>query len=341
MMRALVIALLALGASVAHAAPALTIDEALPPTLVIGRVGSTIRIDRVDVHSRAGITWVTLALSPGRFHRHRDTSVIDLDAPAGTRVIGMAVTDATSAATTWSVAQPVLAAERMFRTGPSPALVSMHGSTGGVDHFELALQDARAPASVAIAMQFVDLAEVHVEAPPHVPLFIDDVPGQVLGLERLEPTEADHVDRATSLVLTSGVGELVRFATRPEPTSLGQLDKSMIRRRIRDHRAQLTQCYLAVAQWMPSLHGSVMLHFTIDSLGEVHDAYVDGELQHPGVLGCLAREVSTWEFPSAPGEGKVDINYPIEFRLREPRTSPAEYPGDRPCRSSCVSRSRS
>lgn len=98
------------------------------------------------------------------------------------------------------------------------------------------------------------------------------------------------------------------------PIVRGTLDKSMIRRVVRQHVNQVKFCYERRAQLDATLEGKVVVQWTIATNGTVpSSAVVSSTLADPEVGRCVADAVRTWTFPPSPG--LVTVTYPFHFKL--------------------------
>lgn len=102
--------------------------------------------------------------------------------------------------------------------------------------------------------------------------------------------------------------------------STGMVDKHMIRRTVKRAYPRLLHCFMKTAQANPALAGTANLHFTVDN-GRATAISIDGDLDHPEVVSCMSREISTWEFPrpattATSTPERVQVNYPLQFSAR-------------------------
>ena len=135
----------------------------------------------------------------------------------------------------------------------------------------------------------------------------------------------------------SGYGRLGgRRASAPQVriggvTAAGKLDKNIIRRFIRRNLSRIRLCYERQLVKDPSLAGTVVAKFTIDSSGKVASSNASG--LHPDVDRCVAGAIAAVVFPKPKGGGKVTVRYPFIFRSGS--STPAE------ARKQVVERARS
>ena len=92
------------------------------------------------------------------------------------------------------------------------------------------------------------------------------------------------------------------------------LDKAMIRRRMKWFKPGLRECFMHEAQWGNSVkRGGAVLTFMIASSGAVEWATTSESDLPASVNACLVAQLLTWEFPEA--DGHVQVNYPVTFGL--------------------------
>ena len=281
------------------------------PTLRVSTTSWSVKLERVAVaiHGAPETTWVTLSLT-GR----EQTSRVSIDVPSGTRVFGLGV--ATQHASAWGRPQPAYDAH----PGGGAAL-SWQRADDTHDHLVLAVN---IPSTIDIAMQLPPLAQLAIESDAgkfivevdgtrvdHTAIDLSDVPG-VVG-----PARDLHVAERVALVASptqpSAFFEPAVHTFNPRVSR--DIDKAIIRRYVKRHRPQLRQCYMAVAQWNPTVKGGATLSFMITPQGTVEWARASESDLPAAVTACLVEEVLRWEFPES--DGSVQVNYPFEFRLAE------------------------
>jgi hypothetical protein len=97
-----------------------------------------------------------------------------------------------------------------------------------------------------------------------------------------------------------------------QPSSVGDLDKAIIRRYIKRNIQKITYCYEKQLLANAGLEGTVNTQFFISPNGTVTTANgtgVSGE-----VASCVASVIKAIEFPKPKGGGGVQVNYPFNFR---------------------------
>ncbi|MFT3712810.1 MAG: AgmX/PglI C-terminal domain-containing protein [Archangium sp.] len=80
----------------------------------------------------------------------------------------------------------------------------------------------------------------------------------------------------------------------------GPLTPEMIRRVIREHKHELTECYESAQE----MSASVSMKFTIGPDGATRD------IEAPA---CVSRHLRTWTFPRPKGGGSVIVSFPLRF----------------------------
>lgn len=95
-------------------------------------------------------------------------------------------------------------------------------------------------------------------------------------------------------------------------TAVGDLDKNLIKRYIRQQTARVRYCYEKQLQTNPTLGGKVTVKFTIGADGKVVDVTATG-MNNPALESCVADVIRSIRFP-ATNSGKVVISYPFVFQ---------------------------
>ncbi|AWV90342.1 AgmX/PglI C-terminal domain-containing protein [Bradymonas sediminis] len=99
-----------------------------------------------------------------------------------------------------------------------------------------------------------------------------------------------------------------------KPQITGSLDKEIIRRVVRKHRRELTNCYQMELQKNKNLAGQVKVKFTIAGSGSVIAAVVSSStMKNRTVESCITGKIQRWIFPEPKGGGIVVVNYPFNF----------------------------
>ena len=97
-------------------------------------------------------------------------------------------------------------------------------------------------------------------------------------------------------------------------TILGQLDRDLIRRVIREHRREIRSCYESQLRTDPTLEGRVVVRFTISADGSVASASIaESDVASDAVGECMANRVERWRFPETENGGLVRVSYPFVF----------------------------
>ena len=91
----------------------------------------------------------------------------------------------------------------------------------------------------------------------------------------------------------------------------GGLDKAIIQREIRKHRASFEACYERELMVDETLSGTVDTKFVIMSNGQVRAVRANGV--SPKVASCIGAVISRVAFPST-GGGTANVTYPFSFR---------------------------
>jgi hypothetical protein len=99
-----------------------------------------------------------------------------------------------------------------------------------------------------------------------------------------------------------------------QPNAVGDLDKAVIRRYIKQNIQKITYCYEKQLLVKESLEGTVSTQFFISPNGSVAAANASGV--DPDVASCVAGVIKGIQFPKPKGGGGVQVNYPFTFRQR-------------------------
>jgi len=79
------------------------------------------------------------------------------------------------------------------------------------------------------------------------------------------------------------------------------------------HNGELNQIYKQFLKQNPNLQGTVVVNFTINSSGQVTNAYIAlSTLGNPDMEGRILSAVYGWYFPAYP-EGETQVSYPFVF----------------------------
>jgi hypothetical protein len=301
-----------------------TIESVHPPAIRVGQPDCSARIDRlaVDVHA-ANISWITIELVGPRCLR----VALPLTVPAGTRIVGMAVSAGVARA--WSAARSQSQALADARREGDASLLAWRGTSDDQHHVEIEVEGTAR-------------IELAVELPPLKKLAID-AEGQVVGkietiIQGRERREWRRHSRTVELDLR-GIAGYVAADTYPHagpdtwlvvgaPNRDEQLierrfgarapqlwsDKPKIKRMMKLNRERITYCYERVAQWQRGLEGEVQLRFVIGVDGVVQQAIATSAL--PAEINtCLEGVVKAWQFEAI--ETTLQVNYPLRFRMYE------------------------
>jgi hypothetical protein len=287
--------------------PLVTLEDAFPPTVEVA--SRYVRKVSVDVRSAPAVSWIAFDVA----FRGTVEVTVPIDLPAGTRVVAMTV---------GHDGRPALLADAINwhralqagQDGEDPTTLAWDGESGDEEHVSVRTHGA---ASIAIAVVLPQLAQLRVAAPV-VAASVDGaaVHGSVLDLRAVTAAGelgVPAVDVATSLLSDDGIrrGLIVDLAP-PDPICVEGRGAKTIRQNFHRYQARLRQCYMAVAQRDPRVHGTTELRLMIAEDGSVEHVEADGELPAE-VNDCLTAEVGSWSF----GEGgeRTQVNYPLTFQL--------------------------
>jgi hypothetical protein len=96
------------------------------------------------------------------------------------------------------------------------------------------------------------------------------------------------------------------------PSTVGSLDKAIIRRYIKRNIQKIQYCYEKELLAKPDLAGTVKAEFFITPDGYVDSSTASG--MDDEVASCVAQVIQVIEFPKPKGGGGVQVNYPFIFR---------------------------
>ena len=313
--RALLVLCLLVRAAAADELP--TIETEFPPTLRITSKAWNVKLERVGVAIRSApdVTFVTLALTG----REQEVQV-DIEVPVGSKVVGLGFDGADKRA--WGRALPRSNAIDRYRSGGA-LLVADDRSADE----ELLTLYVNVPATVELALHLPPIPRLAIET--HASALVVEVDGEkiankkkrvVVELADLAGTTGDlelpHVTETVALVAAPAAPtgfmpfEASRMSHHPR-----DIDKAIIRRRMKLFRPGLRQCFMHAAQWSGLRRGGAVLSFMILESGTVDWALATESDLPASVNACLVEQVERWDFPSS--DGNVQVNYPVTFGVYE------------------------
>ena len=96
-----------------------------------------------------------------------------------------------------------------------------------------------------------------------------------------------------------------------QPNAQGDLDKTIIRKFIKQNIVRIQYCYEKQLLAKPGLKGTVQVQFFIAPDGRVTTSTANGV--DPDVASCVAGVIKKITFPKPNGGGGVQVNYPFTF----------------------------
>jgi hypothetical protein len=96
-----------------------------------------------------------------------------------------------------------------------------------------------------------------------------------------------------------------------QPSPVGGLDKSIIRRYVKRQQNSVAYCYEKELLAKPGLQGEVMVQFMIAADGSVQAS--KGAGMDSNVAACVADVIHGITFPRPSDGGTVQVNYPFDF----------------------------
>lgn len=92
----------------------------------------------------------------------------------------------------------------------------------------------------------------------------------------------------------------------------GSLSRHIIRRVVRAHINEVRGCYNRALVRDPSVHGRVVLRFSIGSNGTVKAASIpESQIEDSTLEQCITEAARRWSFPVVEGGGAVVVSYPF------------------------------
>jgi hypothetical protein len=292
-----------------------TIDSEFPPALRITSKAWNVKLERVGVAIQAApdVTFVTLALT-GREQEIQ----LDIDVPSGTKAVGLGFEGESRSA--WGRPMPRANAVDRHRGG---ALLVRDDESADQEHLTL---HVTVPSTVELALRLPPLPRLAIETSASV-LVVEVAGEKVANKQRRVVVELEDVAGSAGELEMPSVTERISLVASPaaltdffEATEhrhmrgSRDLDKAMIRRRMKWFRPGLRECFMREAQWGNSVRrGGAVLSFMIAASGVVEWATTSESDLPASVNTCLVDQLMRWEFPAA--DGKVQVNYPVTFGL--------------------------
>ena len=316
-MRALLVLCLLAGTASADELP--TIDTEFPPTLRISTKAWNVKLERVGVAIRSApeVSFVTLAVT-GR----EQEVLVDIEVPIGTKVVGLGFEGQDKRA--WGRAMPRTNAADFSRRGGALLV----GDDADAQHEYLTLH-VIVPSTIELALHLPPIPRLAIDTAASA--LVVEVDGEkiankkkrvVVDLADIAGTEGDlempHVTETVALVAAPAAP--TEFM---QPLDFGRMghhhprdiDKAIIRRRMKWFQPGLRQCFMHAAQWSGLRRGGTVLSFMILASGTVESAVATESDLPESVNKCLVEQVERWDFPS--GESNVQVNYPLSFSVWE------------------------
>lgn len=121
------------------------------------------------------------------------------------------------------------------------------------------------------------------------------------------------------------VGEEALAAAEEAPASKGD-DKGgdkeertteVIQKIINDNRKPIRECYEKAKKDLPTLQGTMTIHFVLDPEGKMKKAELNqdrSDLKSPTVVKCAIEQLKKLSFPPSSRGMETTINYPFNFK---------------------------
>lgn len=296
-----------------------TIDSVHPPAIRVGDLGRAARVERIAVDVRAAnVSWVTIEITGVRRRRVS----LPVSVPAGTRIVGMAVS--ADGARGWSAARSQSQAVADARSTGDASLLAWDGTSDDQHHVRI---EVESPARIELAVELPPLRSLAIDSEGST---VDRVEAVIEGRGRrawrklASTVELDlrgiaghvaqdaypHAGPNTWLVVGAPNRDEQVFARRLGVPRGFSPDRRDIKRMMKLNRERITYCYERVAQWRGELEGEVLLQFLIGTEGEVREVRATSALPEE-INTCLEGVVKAWEFLES--DTLTQVNYPLRF----------------------------
>lgn len=110
------------------------------------------------------------------------------------------------------------------------------------------------------------------------------------------------------------IGESIRrpLAEVGEPSTLPDRSDSEVRRKMQENHQALSLCYQAGQANDPTIEGTVVVSFRIESDGTVSDAKVKSStLGSPTTEKCITQAITTWRFQPGKKAEEFELDFPF------------------------------
>lgn len=94
---------------------------------------------------------------------------------------------------------------------------------------------------------------------------------------------------------------------------MGDLDKGMLRRRVRLVQKKIRHCYNRILRHARDAEGTMIAQWTIEPDGKSVGVRVKGDIDSEELRECIARVHQGIRFPTARGGGYIHVRYPYNF----------------------------
>jgi hypothetical protein len=117
----------------------------------------------------------------------------------------------------------------------------------------------------------------------------------------------------------AGPGPAAGGDAKPAATGSGQPETrtiEVIQRIVKEHRAEVRECYDKARKDLPSLQGDMMIHFVLDPEGKIKTIELNQErstLKAPPVVDCAIKVLKGLQFPPSSRGMESQVNYPYNF----------------------------
>jgi hypothetical protein len=350
-------------AATAHAKSFVTgpsaVDDSEPPAVLeIGPIGLPFTIETLRVAMHSGELGVTARLTMIVTTEDEPEVRVPIVLPQGAHVTGAALTIGKTqrmVATAWVPEQATAQFETEAYVSRDPILVEL-AQDGDIDVRAFPL-GAKTPAKIEIDIELPPITALSIQSTNTIGIIeangrrwlpgedvVIAVPTQRSLLANEKIAARTRVSSVTSLYAGPPPaadpfarqvrrGDHMRRRVMVPVVTIGHVtpvvretsvDARTVRQAIRLRHAQLQRCYTSVVEYSGGPQGTVMLSLLIDTAGRVAEVRTSGELADERITSCLSEVARGLEFHA--GTTAVQVNYPLHFKLRDPR-QPSAFPG--------------
>jgi TonB family protein len=102
------------------------------------------------------------------------------------------------------------------------------------------------------------------------------------------------------------------------PEVVGNLDKRIIQKVVRQHQRELLTCYDSKLEKTAVKEGSFVMNWIISPQGKVEKVSVkESSFAHKELEDCFVHAIELWRFPAPKGGGMVKLTYPFAIEIQK------------------------